>query len=96
MSIGYADGFPRNISSNVFVFVKGWKVPVIGRVCMDQMMIDISDVPGVERGDIVTIIGQEENECITAEELASRAKTITNELLSRLGSRLERTTAAVR
>lgn len=89
VSIGYADGIPRNISDG-YVLLKGQKKPIIGKVCMDQMIIDITDISYVESGDIVTIIGQEGEERITAEAIAKKTGTITNELLSRLGSRLER------
>ncbi|TYQ15050.1 UNVERIFIED_CONTAM: serine/alanine racemase [Acetivibrio alkalicellulosi] len=88
VSIGYADGIPRNIS-NGFVVLKGCKKPIISKICMDQMIIDITDIPNVKSGDIVTIIG-EDGERITSEEIARSSGTITNELLSRLGSRLER------
>lgn len=89
ITIGYADGIPRNLA-NGYVLVKGAKVPIIGRICMDQLTIDVTDVVEIEQGDIITIIGQEGNEMISAEEVAGQASTITNEIVSRLGSRLER------
>ena len=61
---------------------------VIGRICMDQLLIDISDIPNVKVSDIITIIGKDKN--ITAEQVADKAGTITNELLCRLGGRLEK------
>lgn len=91
VSIGYADGIPRSLScGNGFVIVGGKRTPILGRVCMDQFMIDITDIPNVNQDDIVTIIGQEGNERVTPEEVAKMAGTITNELLSRLGNRLVR------
>lgn len=90
VSIGYGDGYPRSLSGNSEVLLNGCRVPIIGRICMDQMMIDITDIRSVKRGDIVTLIGSQGNEIISAEELSLKAKTITNELLCRLSQRLER------
>lgn len=91
VSIGYADGFPRCLScGGGYVLVKGKKAPVIGRICMDQLMIDCSGIPDVRQNDIVTLIGEDGTERITAEQVAKQAGTITNELCSRLGNRLER------
>lgn len=90
VTIGYADGVPRNISqNNGFVLVNNRQAPIIGRVCMDQMIIDVSNIESIEAGDVVTIIGKD-NECeVLAEEVSQSAGTITNELLSRLSNRLE-------
>lgn len=86
LSIGYADGYPRILSGkDVKVLVNGHYERVIGRICMDQMLITIDDDAKV--GDTVTLIGEEED--IKAEVIAAKAKTITYELLSRLGSRLD-------
>ncbi|MCI8588680.1 MAG: serine racemase VanT catalytic subunit [Bacilli bacterium] len=88
VSIGYADGYPRNLSGSGMKVLIGEKyAPIIGRICMDQLMIDISEIDTVQPGDIVTLLGQEKE--ISAEEIATRSGTITNELVSRLGSRLE-------
>lgn len=90
VSIGYADGYPRSLSNkNVKVLVNGEYAEIIGRICMDQLIIDVSKISKVNQGDIVTLIGEEKE--IMAEKIASEADTITNELLSRLGSRLGRT-----
>ncbi|MCI8832663.1 MAG: serine racemase VanT catalytic subunit [Clostridia bacterium] len=89
--IGYADGYPRNLGNkDVQVMVNGQFAEIIGRICMDQLIIDVSQIKEIHQGDIVTLIGKQ-NE-ISAELIASKADTITNELLSRLGSRLGRTT----
>lgn len=89
VSIGYADGYPRNLSNkDAKVFVNGKKASVLGRICMDQLVIDVSDVDKIEVGDIVELIGEKEK--ISAESIADKSETITYELLSRLGSRLER------
>lgn len=90
LAIGYADGIPRSLSDCGYVLVNGCKAPVIGRICMDQMMIDVSNIPDVKPRTPAVIIGRSENLEITAGELADRSGTITNELLSRLGARLER------
>ncbi len=91
LCIGYADGIPRSLSCKKgYVLIKGKKAPIVGNICMDQLTVDVSDIPGVQQGDIATIIGRDGNEEITAESVASMAGTITNELLSRLGNRIER------
>ncbi len=91
VSIGYADGIPRGLSNKGQVLVNGHRAPVIGRVCMDQLLIDVSEIPRAEPGDEAVLIGKCQTEQITAGELACMTGTITNEILSRLGSRLERT-----
>lgn len=91
VSIGYADGIPRAISNtNAHVIIHGVKAPVIGMLCMDQMIIDVSEIENVQREDCVTIIGGGGEICISAEEVAFECGTITNELLSRMGTRLRR------
>lgn len=87
LSIGYADGYPRELSKkDSVVFLNGFYAPIVGRICMDQMMIDVTGID-TKAGDIVTLIG--EDSAVKAEEVAFKANTITNELLSRLGSRLQ-------
>ena len=87
VGIGYADGYPRNLSGkNAKVLVNGNYVNIIGRICMDQLVIDVSNLTKIEDGDIVTLIGEEKQ--IKAEVVAQNSGTITNELLSRLGKRL--------
>ena len=91
ISIGYADGLPRNLSyEKAYVLIQGCRAPIIGRICMDQLMVDVTDIPVVKRDDIATLIGKDGSEKITAEQVAANAGTIANELLSRLGTRLER------
>ena len=91
LSIGYADGIPRTLSNgNGKVLINGQSCPVIGNICMDQMMVDITGVSGVKAGDAVILIGKSGNLEITAYDLAEASGTITNEILSRLGSRLPR------
>jgi serine/alanine racemase len=91
LAIGYADGLPRSLScGNGKVLINGCEAPIVGRICMDQTLVDISDIPNVMSGDIAVVIGKSGNSEITAYDLADQTKTITNELLSRLGARLER------
>lgn len=95
LSIGYADGLPRELSQGRgYVLIAGKKAPIIGRICMDQTIVDVSDIAGVKSGDIAVIIGRSGDECINASQLAEESGTITNEILSRMGARLKRTIAA--
>lgn len=87
LSVGYADGYPRALSEGRgSVLICGHVVPVIGRVCMDQLAVDLTDAAEVEAGDIAALIGAESP--VTAPEVAAAAGTISNELLSCMGSRL--------
>ena len=95
VSIGYADGVPRALSNRGHVLVKGRKAPIIGRICMDQLLIDVSGAPHVMPGDEVVLIGKSGRNQIAASELADRTDTIANEILSRLGNRLERIATAL-
>lgn len=91
VSIGYGDGYPRALSGGRgVVLVRGQHAPVAGLICMDQMLVDVTDIPGVAEGDTVTLIGRDGSNEITAGQLARAADTITNELLCRLGPRVER------
>ncbi len=89
LAIGYADGLPRILAQNGGrVLLHGQFCPMVGRMCMDQLFVDVTDVPGVSPGDAATMIGQEGELEIRAEELAQKCGTISNELLSRLSPRL--------
>lgn len=89
VTIGYGDGYPRNLSKGKgCVLIKGKRAPVIGRICMDQLTVDLTGIENVNPGDEVILIGEMGRACISAEEVAEAAGTITNELLSRMGSRL--------
>jgi alanine racemase len=90
IALGYADGYFRFFSNNSEVLVKGKRVPVVGRVCMDLTMIDLTDVVGAEENDDVIILGRQGDESITADELALKANTISYEILTTLGSRSNR------
>ncbi len=86
LPLGYADGFSRLFSNNAEVIVRGRRVPVVGRVCMDLTMVDLTEIEDVREDDEVVIIGQQGNESITAYELACKARTIPYEILTSLGS----------
>lgn len=90
LCIGYADGYPRALSRNSRAMLHGRWAPQLGNVCMDQMMVDVSDIPEVREGDTATIIGRDGDLVQTAEDLALQSQTCTHEILSRLGSRLQR------
>lgn len=90
LSIGYADGVPRNLSNCGYVLCKGKAAPIVGRICMDQMMVDFSGIEQVKAGDEAVLIGKSGELEIRAEDMAQWAGTISNEILSRMGERLER------
>lgn len=87
LTIGYADGLPRSLKGGS-VLIRGKRCRIIGRICMDQCTVEAEAVPDIMAGDVATVIGSDGAEQITAEEVAEQSGTITNELLSRLGSRL--------
>ena len=91
ITIGYADGVPRELSAyGGEVLIRGQRAPIIGRICMDQLLTDVSGIPQAKQGDIAVLIGSSGREKITVGDVADRCGTITNEVLSRLGERLER------
>ena len=81
LPVGYADGYNRLLSNQGEVLVRGKRVPIIGRVCMDQCMIDVTHLPQVEIGDEVVLWGRQEQEEITVEEIADKIKTINYEVV---------------
>jgi len=90
VSIGYADGYGRNLSNKASVLVAGKRCSVIGNICMDMMMVDVSGVGAVAAGDEVVLIGRQRKEEIRVEEVAGWASTVPQEILSRIGSRINR------
>lgn len=90
VTIGYADGYSRLLSSRGEILVHGKRCKIVGRVCMDQLMIDVSDVPQAESGDIVTLIGRDGDDIITADELASVYGTIGYEVVCGISKRVPR------
>ena len=89
LAIGYADGLPRTLTGGQ-VLLHGCRAPIVGRICMDQTLVDVAEIPAVDPGDVAVLLGTSGQETITAYDLAQQAGTITNEILSRLGPRLER------
>jgi alanine racemase len=90
VAIGYADGVHRARANRGHVLVRGRRAPLIGAVSMDAITLDVSDVPGVEVGDTATLIGLDGDQVITAEEVAEWSNTISFEVLTSIGSRVER------
>ena len=87
---GYADGVPRLLSNSGEVIIRGMKAPIVGRICMDQFMVDVSHIPGVCTGDVVTIFGTDGEVTITADEVAEKARTIGYELVCGIAPRVPR------
>jgi alanine racemase len=85
--IGYADGYDRRFSNNAEMLIRGSRVSVVGRICMDLSMLDVTDVPEASEGDEVVVLGSQGSDVITASELAQRIDTIPYEILTALGSR---------
>lgn len=90
ISVGYGDGYPRVLSNIADVLIRGKRARIIGTVCMDLIMVDITHIKGARVGDIVTLIGKDGKEEITAEECAKKAKTIVYEITSGIGPRVAR------
>jgi len=89
--VGYFEGFPRMAGQDqAYVLIAGQRCPVVGRVCMNMMMVDVSALDQVSIGDQVTLIGKDGRESITAEDLASWAKTIHYEITTRLAASVPR------
>ncbi len=88
--VGYADGYPRNLSEGKgYVLIHGHKAPIVGKICMDQLTVDVTDIPEASVGMKVTLIGRDGNEEISAVMVAEKTESITNELLSRMGQRVK-------
>jgi alanine racemase len=88
--IGYADGYSRSLSNKGEALVRGKRVPVAGRVCMDMTMLDVTDVPDVAAGDEVVLIGSSGSERITADDIAAKTGTIAYEVLCGISGRVPR------
>ena len=88
--IGYADGLPRRLSNQVSFLLHGRAVPVVGRICMDMCMVDITQVPEAQVGDTVTVVGRDGDECVTWDDWADRLGTISYELLCGINKRVPR------
>lgn len=90
VSVGYADGYPRALSSKGCVLIHGQYAPILGRVCMDQMMVDVSEIPDVQVEDIVTLVGTDGQNRITIEEVADPAARFNYELICNISQRVPR------
>ena len=90
VSAGYADGYPRALSNQGCVLIHGKKAPIIGRICMDQMMVDVTDIPDLQVEDVVTLVGTDGDETITIEEIANPAARFDYEMLCDISSRVTR------
>jgi len=90
LPIGYADGFSRYLSNRGKVLIHGKRAPVVGKVCMDFIMVDMTDIPHVSVGDEVILMGRQGKEQITAEEIAEKINSISYEVLCLIGKRVPR------
>ncbi len=88
--IGYADGYTRSLSNRAYMTVKGKKAPVIGRVCMDQLMLDVSGIDAVKSGDEVTVISDGHDGSMTFDDIAAMTGTINYEVVCLVGKRVPR------
>lgn len=88
--VGYADGYPRNLSNNGYVLIRGKKAPILGRVCMDQFMVDVTHIEGARFGDKVTLVGTDGDETITVEMLGDLSGRFNYEFICDLGKRIPR------
>ncbi len=90
LPIGYADGYSSQLSNQGEVLIRGKRVPVLGRVCMDLIMVDVTDLPQVSTGDEAVLIGKQGKERITVEEIAQKIGSISYEVLCSIGKRVPR------
>lgn len=88
--VGYGDGYPRALSNKGYILIRGKRAAITGRICMDQFMVDVSDIPEAKVGDEVTLIGTEDSESITIEQLADISGGFNYELACNLGKRVPR------
>ncbi|MCH5274361.1 MAG: alanine racemase [Lachnospiraceae bacterium] len=88
--LGYGDGYPRGLSGKGYVLIRGQKAPIVGRICMDQFMVDVTDIPEVREGDRVTLMGRDGEEEISAEMLGELSGRFNYELVCMLSKRIPR------
>lgn len=88
--LGYGDGYPRSLSGKGYVLICGKPAPVLGRICMDQFMVDVSDIPEAKEDDRVVLLGKDGGACITAEELGDLSGRFPYELVCDFGKRIPR------
>lgn len=90
LPVGYYDGYSRALSNTSYVLVRGRRAPVRGRICMNLMMVDVTDIKGVKLGDEVTLIGRDKKDAVTTEQLADWSGSINYEILARLSGQTPR------
>ena len=88
--IGYADGYRRSLSNRFYVLIHGKKAPILGRICMDQMMVDVTAIDGVKPGDAVTLVGADGDAVITMEEISAQADSFNYEFVCGISRRVPR------
>lgn len=88
--VGYADGYRRSLSGKFHVLIRGKKAPILGRICMDQLMVDVTDIPGVSLDDTVTLVGRDGDEIITVEQIAAAADSFNYEFVCGISRRVPR------
>ena len=88
--VGYADGYRRSLSGKFYVLIRGKRAPILGRICMDQMMVDVTDIPGVELNDRVVLVGTYGDEKITMEDIAAAADSFNYEFVCGISRRVPR------
>lgn len=91
VAIGYGDGYPRYLSNRqVSVIVNGHLAEVIGNICMDQLIINVTSIPDIEEGDIVTLIGSSDGYTISLDDIAQMMNTLNNEIVDHINPRVPR------
>lgn len=90
MPVGYGDGYPRSLSGKGYVLIRGQQAPILGRVCMDQFMVDVTDIDGVEFGDTVTLVGRDGEAELPVEVLSDLSGRFNYEFVCDLGKRIPR------
>ncbi|MBR2152342.1 MAG: alanine racemase [Clostridia bacterium] len=88
--IGYADGYPRSLSKGGYMLINGQKAPIVGRICMDQLMLDVTEIENVKRGSIATVFGEDNGAFLPVDEIASLCNTINYEIVCLVGKRVPR------
>ena len=88
--VGYADGYRRSLSGKFYVLIRGKRAPILGRVCMDQMMVDVTDIPGITLNDKVVLVGRSGEEQITVEQIAAAADSFNYEFICGISRRVPR------
>ncbi len=88
--VGYGDGYARSLSNKGYVLIRGQRAYICGRVCMDQFMVDVTDIEGVKEGDKVTLLGRDGNECITMEDLGDLSGRFNYEFACLINQRVPR------